>query len=765
MRIISSIIIFSLLIIPIIQAENIIIEDQTYYKYHEITSNRLITEDIVVIPSSDPYYGIIGSYIACWYDNKTSDTLLPLLVSKNRNLSDKQYNFINNIFRNDNEEILVLGESINTEFKTNEILGSPSDISLNVTQHIFKNSSSALIVPYGTMDDYELSLIASPLASYLNIPILLYYENEGKIQELCTKLDIKNCFLVGNINIELDNIEIIHLINKTEIQKIILSTIREKFGEINYLSLTNPSDVLLPSILNNDIESKIYHLENLKLTILGKEYDIFGIDTIQQSLDLSSEINRIEILCKIPEKNKHRIENIYEISPIISMILHDPNGNIAAYSSSLGYDIGEAYLDAICYNNPGNYSLTIKTYNGFKGGYFVQRGISYINTDINLSITTTKLEKPHFPLIPNLSILAPYLTSAHGGLIISDPDFALTTNEYLKYVNGSSAGPWYNDKTHPYNNQKVNYTIQYLENSLELLGEYSMLDNYLNNQGWLGILGDTNMIPMYYYSPSQQGIHEKGLPSDNPYSLNWNLSVGRIVSYDVSDVSVLISRIFFYEEICGNPKNSNDWHNTFNFIFGEGFGETGGLFHQVPYANEIEQYGFHTNVYGDLRNSRQMASLLNVYTGANYIEYLGHGDWFWFTPSMYGLDYYGKAIDISHAKDWTYPLPSLFLSSACLMGRIDGLQPFMNIGITMLHAGCNGFIGATRETGSEAGLETLENHLILDDYSIGEALRGEKRIDQELPTFYVRTLYGDPAFNPYEPNNGFSNQGRPQLIS
>jgi hypothetical protein len=97
------------------------------------------------------------------------------------------------------------------------------------------------------------------------------------------------------------------------------------------------------------------------------------------------------------------------------------------------------------------------------------------------------------------------------------------------------------------------------------------------------------------------------------------------------------------------------------------------------------------------------------------------------------------------------------------MGRIDGLLPQMNIGLAMLHAGCNGFVGATRETGQEAGLTTLENHLIVDDWSIGEALRGEKRVDQEPPTFYVRTLYGDPAFNPYEPNNGFHNQGRPTI--
>lgn len=82
----------------------------------------------------------------------------------------------------------------------------------------------------------------------------------------------------------------------------------------------------------------------------------------------------------------------------------------------------------------------------------------------------------------------------------------------------------------------------------------------------------------------------------------------------------------------------------------------------------------------------------------------------------------------------------------------------------MIYAGCNGFVGATRETGQEAGLTTFENHRIVDDMSIGEALRREKRVDKEPPTYFVRTLFGDPAFNPYEPNNGFSNQGRPEIL-
>ena len=108
---------------------------------------------------------------------------------------------------------------------------------------------------------------------------------------------------------------------------------------------------------------------------------------------------------------------------------------------------------------------------------------------------------------------------------------------------------------------------------------------------------------------------------------NENLSVARVIGWDIQDVSVIISRTFFYETLCGQSENPDDWHHRFSFIFGEGFGETGGIFHQIPYAKEVRNYGFTSKVYGDFRNSRQIADLLHIYTSSNYIEYLGHGDW------------------------------------------------------------------------------------------------------------------------------------------
>ena len=747
-----------------IHAENINVEEDTpsLEGLSHLGSIRKQIEDAIVIPDSNPFFGIIGANIACWYDPDNNSTgLLPFLVQRDKKLTDHQEMFLDQYLETKNKTLLVLGEQLHTKYNTTEILGSPPGVAITAATHVFTQASTVLIIPYDTEDAYRLSLIASPLASYLNIPILIYDNNQMELQNVCNILNTINAFVIGDIQLTLSNITITVLETEEAIQNAVIATIKEQFKEINYITIANPSDTVPSYIIDSNETTFIDHIINIKLTLLGKEIDIKGTGIKQYNISIPNRINRVQIHGNISKKSRSLLDKINPIVPIIYMYLYDPHDNIVAYSNSLAYDIGETYLETLTCNASGNYTLVIKIYNGIKGGYFIQRGLSIVNTDFEIFINISKLEKPHMPLIPKLSMTAPYLTSAHGGMIIANPDFGLTNDNYTIVANGSGTGPWYNEKLHNFTNQKVNYTIRQLKNTLSLLSDHNMLNSYLDGPAWLAILAGTNMVPMYYYSPSQQGLPEKGLPSDNPYSLDWNLSVGRIIGWNVQDVSLLISRTFFYQDICGQPTEPRDWHNRFSFIFGEGFGETGGLFHQIPYAYEIRQYGFKPRVYGDLRNSRQITTLLNAYTGSNYIEYLGHGDWFWFTPSLYGLDYYSKAIDVAHVKNWVYTRPSVFLSSACLMGRIDGIPPQMNIGLAMLHAGCNCFVGATRETGSEAGLSIFENHLIVDDYSVGEALRGEKRVDKEPPTYYVRVLYGDPAFNPYEPNNGFSNQGRP----
>lgn len=731
-------------------------------QFLKFSSIRKYNPDAVIVPDSDPFYAIIGSSIACWYDiNNNQSELCPLIVQNGKILSDRQNLFLENYLDNPNKSCFVLGEKLVTHFNKKEILGSPPEVSISAAKKVFSQANTVLILPYKGEEAYKLGLIASPLASYLNIPILLFDENENEIQSLCNQLNVSNAYVVGNISINLSSISLIELKNKDDIQNTLLDAIKYNFGKINYLTITNPFDVVPNFVISENTTFIEDHFSNIKLTTMSRKIQLLGNPKVTYSIPVSNGIERIQIYINITKTRKSIFEDVV---PIITAYLYDPNDNIVAYSSSAGYDIGKTYLETLTCNLSGNYNLEIKIYHGIKGGYFSQRGLSVADADYEISITRSLLEKPHNPFVPKLSILAPYLTAAHGGFIIAEEDFALTSENYSYAAKGTGAGPWYNEKLHKYNNEKVNFTLKELTESLALMENFELLQDYIEGPAWLALLGDSNMIPMYYYSPSQ-ATSEKGLPSDNPYSLNWSLSVGRVIGWDVKDVSLLIARTLFYEDICGQPTSSADWHNRFSFIFGEGFGETGGIFHQIPYAIEITKYGFKPKVFGDLRNSRQITDLLNTFSGANYIEYLGHGEWYWFIPSWYGFDYLSKAIDVAHVQNWIFSKPSVFLTSSCLMARIDGVPPRMNIGTTMLHAGCNSFVGATRETGREAGLTILENHLIVDDLSIGEALREEKKVDRETPTYYVRILLGDPAFNPYEPNNGFSNQGTPTLKS
>jgi hypothetical protein len=743
-------------------------QDDTIYDPIELSyerSTRLSIADAVIVPDNNPFFCLMSTNVACWYDKAANTTgLIPLLVQHEGNLNDAQTRFLETYFSSNNHSLLILGEHLNTTYPTTEILGSPSTVALTLAAQTFTTAPIVLIIPYDTEDAYLLSLLATPLASYLNMPILIYDNNDAALQTVCTQLQTTQAYLIGDIALNLTNITVIPLIDEEAITNTILTVIKEQFGAINYLTMTNPSDVIPPAVINTTKIQITDHIMNKKIIILSKELDIIGNDTREYGISLPEGINRVHISGEILQKERPFFDRFSPIVPLIFMTLTDTQGHIVSYANSMGYDIGNTYLETLTCNASGAYTLKVRVFNGIKGGFFIQRGISWFDADINITTTIATLGNPHLPLIPNLSIIAPYLTAAHGGLIIANTTWELTDASYASAAQGSGAGPWYNESLHPFTNKKVNATVRQLNRTLDVLDTHDLLSGYLNGPAWLAILADTTMIPMYYYGPSQEDIPDRGLPSDNPYSLNENLSVGRLIGWDVQDVSVLIARTFFYETLCGQPENPGDWHHRFSFVFGEGFSETGGIFHQIPYAKEIRNYGFTSKVYGDFQNSRQIADLLHVYTGANYIEYLGHGDWFWFPASLYRFDMYSKAVDVAHAKNWVYNKPSIFLTSACLMGRTDGLPPQMNIGLAMLHAGCNGFVGATRETGQESGLTILENHLIVDNWSLGEALRGEKRVDAEPPTFYVRVLYGDPAFNPYEPQHGFSNQGRPVFI-
>jgi hypothetical protein len=750
---------FILLIIPQVSAVSFIYGGA---QQKELGKQSILSADVIAVSDSNPLYSILGSSLACYYTANES-ILKPFLIYQNDTFSAAQARFLMQ-YGESNLHIISIGAELATGYPHTSFLGSPTEISLQLCTLFYSRVDSAIILPVDIENSYELGLQIAPLASYLHIPLLIYEDNDFEIRETLKRLQVSTLYIVGYLSSPaLSEFQQIMLHDSRDIQNTVLSIINKRFGALNYITLTNPSDTI--PVLTEDIDSQtyMYDVSSTQIIIPGATLQLQGSDRIQEHINVKEGIVHLSAYATVVS-TRGLMAEITGCDIIVGMTIRDPDGKIVSYTYSSGYEISKTFGFTFIIEKPGNYSIEMTVFHGYRGGFFVPRGLSFVDATIELTVHQRIQQTPHLPLIPDLSMNAAYITSAHGGILLADDNWQITTPEYITVANACSTGPWYDESLHHYNNGKVNETVSCLMENLSILEQHSLLNRYLSGPAWLAIVADTNMIPMYYYQPSQGSLVDRGLPSDNPYSLNHSLSVGRILGYDASDVSVLICRTLFYEKLCGPPLDEGGWHTSFSFIFGGGYGETGGFFHQIPYSKEITQYGFQPTIYGILRNGRHAAERLGTYVSTNYIEYLGHGDWYWFTPSLYNMDLYGTAIDVAHAKDWVYERPSVFLTSACLMGRVDGLYPFTSIGLTMLHAGCNAFVGSTRETGRESGLEVMEDHLIVDDYSLGEALRGEKQIDQVPPTYYVRTLYGDPAFNPYEPNNGFTSQGRPLLI-
>ena len=454
-------IIILILIPTVIHAKNV--EKVTFIKEElsNLGSIRNPIGDAIIIPDNNPYFGIIGSSIACWYDIDDNSTgLLPLLVQNNGKLIDHQEIFLDQYFKNNDKKLFVLGEDIESKYHGAGVLGNPPNVSIGAAAWVFSKASTVMIIPYEIENAYELSLMASPLASYLNIPILIYDNNLNEIINVCEDLNASNALVIGDLQLTLPDITITKLETKKEIQNAVTTTIKEKFNDINYITITNPSDTIPSYTIDSSETSFVDHIRNIKLTILGKEIDIQGTGVKQYNISIPNGINKVKIHGNISRKSRPILDKINPIKPIIFMNLYDPQGRTVAYSNSFAYDIGETYIETLTCNASGNYTLVVKVYYGIRGGYFIQRGLSLVNNDFEIIVNISSLEKPHMPLIPNLSITAPYLTSAHGGILIADSDFELTTDDYAIVADGSGTGPWYNENLHNFTNLKVNYTIE-----------------------------------------------------------------------------------------------------------------------------------------------------------------------------------------------------------------------------------------------------------------------------------------------------------------
>jgi len=164
-------------------------QKKTDYGFIHTNSLRNNFEDIIIIPDSNPLFGIIGSYVSCWYTSQKEYGLKPMIIHKNGIFTDNHRLFFNQYFEENDGSLLVLGKSVQIDYEKHEILGSISDVAIETATYIYSYVSTIMIIS-SDINEYQLSLTASPLASYLDIPIIIYDNNTNEIENVCNELNV-----------------------------------------------------------------------------------------------------------------------------------------------------------------------------------------------------------------------------------------------------------------------------------------------------------------------------------------------------------------------------------------------------------------------------------------------------------------------------------------------------------------------------------------------------------------------------------------------
>lgn len=827
----------------------------------EVFSNE--TKGAIIASESQPYYALIGTPVALIYEGGEK-IAIPLVVINKDKPSSAVTKFLLNYKGNGNLTAIGIGD-VGSEFSipiVQEINKETLEKTSLEVAKMFWESTDGVIIVRANQEGYNFAVVASPLASYLNIPIIVMEEKkiDSKAAEVLKKLDVKFSLVCGNVE---GYKKSWHFGSVEEIQDLTIKVIRERLNEnIFYIALANPIDAKKPKVLSSktftfhgniqDESGEAYpgtepppsegspeHFVDIPYNYSNMVIDIkMDLSGVVGSADLSGE--RIYAYIGVDE-DKDRVLNNDEDSE---------NDKLQFFGGSPGYD----------YIRPGANSPPSEAWFHTEIPFFHDIGEHAIvlmarlpmdmdkTASYDLTVTIEELENENYPLMPQISSLAGYLAAYRKGVVLAKPEFRIYNPKYIgcKDCGDPASNPDLLEETNRQSGRvkkDLNKLLAKLagmviredkngkqneEDVIALAEYYKSLDPNTELMH-IGIIADTNMIPWFYYHTSGQedyGATEGyGIPGDNiyadidasisnaPYEIDgedpsMELAIGRIVGWDVQDVSALLGRTFFYYDILDSFEgiNGDDWKNSAFAHFGSEPPVESAASVTEKLVNMWRSAGFTADEplqHSNELSRRQVAE--QYYERSNFIMFCAHGFYYWYVPtaqesipSMVSggyipAPYGGGAFDVIHVKDFNMG-PGIIFGSSCVTGKIDGIQPRIALSQAFLHAGLNTYIGASRLSwGSIVPIPDENTDEVYGDYLallIYGYLTGGIIYDKENPTVvsmeyenvtiggalmlaknkYIEdkgsdgggpgddtieefNIMGDPAFNPYEPNH------------
>jgi hypothetical protein len=584
--------------------------------------------------------------------------------------------------------------------------------------------------------------------------------------------------------------------------------------------MANPLDITEPEVLDNtnyNFEGEIYHHSSNSPGIWP------GTTGVQSGEDVYIEIPKDYDIALLHIKLSFNAHDYADMTgERMYVFMYDSEGNQEAFfGTPCGRIEGNLRIvdfDLLLLNNTGEHQVHIQGSECWEG--IPINKISETPVKFKLKVEIEKLDSPTRPLMPELSSLAPYLTAYHQGIILANPEFSLHRPEYTGCIDCNEPTVSVEaiedaNKQALFVHKEVVNLLARLANKdpMEVYGNAdavnSLADDYYNEPVYLGICADTNMIPHYYYYPETGGSESEGWgepgdtlyadinadPEDPLYDLgpgrvhpdkpDLELPVGRLTGFDKQDVSVLLSRTFFYYDIIDEfgGYDQGDIHTTWKENAYAFLGSAipvelmyGTLFDHIKESLTVG--GFSVKETSEALSHRENSDKFQ--TGSNYVVGGVHGFYYWYVPAVRTKYSGGSAFDVAHVRDMDFGPSTMFLVS-CVTGRIDGLNPENALATAYMHAGVCAYVGATRSTyGGITSDNDLDMRLeptgavllskyfteaIMANKDVGISLRDAKNLylpdDSDngpeaglagiMYGHYI--IHGDPAFNPYEPAN------------
>lgn len=388
----------------------------------------------------------------------------------------------------------------------------------------------------------------------------------------------------------------------------------------------------------------------------------------------------------------------------------------------------------------------------FLKGYF--GGVSYI--------TITNSEDVYSQHgIAGISCLASYLSASREGLVLNCPFERLPANTFQ--MEGQAIADAASNS-----NQLIKTEFEKLLTNMESYGVYS---RYVNQAPYLAILGDPYSIPFYYFENPDPSIYPSSddawIATDDYYAdldedpYHVELAAGRVLALSTQGVAALISRSIFYDQYMScweadsrvNDLENCEWKDTAYVAKGDDWNgamwvSTSDYWVEVNYLR-VQGYTVHTT-QRRATGATVSQGILHYYSSSSMIYVMAHG-----SPDSYQMV---DSVESSEVRGWEMG-PSVQILTSCSAARTDVPDIENTISLTFIEVGTNAYIGGTRTENAGAS-PTLSSYaiesMVSSDESVGIACRDAKNKymegrDDNYEESAIRILYGDPAFNPYQP--------------